>query len=81
MTATAVPVTAQVVTFNLVGGTAAVSFLPDQVEVLWAAPNPGFSVEIQDGSSARVEFESDEHRSRLDAWWAGGPAHEIDEDD
>ena len=77
-----VELAAQVVTFNLIGGTTAISFSAAGVEVLWATPNPNFEVEIQPGSdNVRVQFESDDHRSRIDAWWSDGPRNEIDEDD
>ncbi|MDW3179274.1 MAG: hypothetical protein R8J94_17900 [Acidimicrobiia bacterium] len=72
----------QIRTFNLVGGTTAISFSSTAVEVLWATPNPGFDVEIKPGSSSvRVEFESNEHKSRIDAWWSDGPQQAIREDD
>jgi hypothetical protein len=34
---------------------------------VWATPNPGFTVEVKDSGpeDVDVEFESDEHRSRL----------------
>lgn len=71
----------QVRTFNLIGGTTAISFSSTALEVLWATPNPGFDVEIQPGSSSvRVEFESNEHKSRIDAWWSDGPQQNIRED-
>jgi hypothetical protein len=67
-------------TFGLVGGTATVSFSPTAVEVLSAVPAPGFTAKVEpEGQGTRVEFESAGHRSRLDAWWAGQPRHEIDE--
>lgn len=72
----------QIRTFNVVGGTTAISFSGNAVEVLWATPNPGFDVEIKPGSSSvRVEFESNEHKSRIDAWWSDGPQQDIREDD
>ena len=55
--------------------------LPSAVEVLWASPNPGFDVRIvPESPGMKVEFRADHHRSRIDAWWAGGPQHEIRED-
>lgn len=70
-------------TYNLVGGTATLRFSAAGVEVLSAAPKPGFSVDVSAGhdGGARVEFESDDHRSRVDGWWAGGPQDEVREDD
>jgi hypothetical protein len=38
-------------------------------------------VRIDGGSSVRVEFRSDEHDSRIDAWWDGGPQTSVREDD
>jgi hypothetical protein len=68
-------------TFVLVGGTAAVSFSPSGAEVLWATPNAGFGVTIEPESPGfKVEFRSDDHRSRIDLWWAGGPHHDIREE-
>jgi hypothetical protein len=72
---------AQVLTFDLVGGTTSISFSAQGVEVLWATPRPGFTVRIDGGSTARVEFRSDEHDSRIDAWWDGGPQTSVREDD
>ncbi len=71
----------QTLTFNLTGGSTAISFSPTEVKVLWATPNPGFEVKIEPESPGiKVEFRSDEHRSRIDAWWSGGPQHDIRED-
>lgn len=69
-------------TFEVDGGTATVRFSPAGVEVLSAVPRAGFSadVESEDGGM-RVEFESDDHRSRLDVWWNGTPRHAIEERD
>lgn len=70
-------------TYNLVGGTATLRFTPDGVTVVVATPKAGFSVDVgdSDDGDARVEFESDEHRSRVDAWWDGGPQDEVREED
>ena len=68
-------------TFTLTGGTAAISFSATGVQVLWATPNPGFEVRIEPESSGiKVEFRADHHRSRVDAWWSGGPQHSIREE-
>lgn len=73
--------TSETLTFQLVGGTTAISFSPAGVDVLWASPNPGFDVKIEpEAAGLKVEFRSDTHRSRVDAWWDGGPNHEIRED-
>ena len=65
----------------MVGGTATVYFSATDVHVVVALPEPGFVADVsQQGSTAvRVEFESEDHRSRLDARWVDGPTHEIDE--
>ena len=69
-------------TFTLVGGTTAIRFSPSSTKVLWATPNPGYEVRIEpESSGVKVEFRSDDHRSRIDAWWDNGPRHEIREDD
>ena len=49
--------------------------LPDGVTVVVASPAVGFTVDIGEShdGGARVEFESDDHRSRVDGWWDGGP--------
>lgn len=78
---TATPQPAQVLTFDLIGGTASVSFARNEVHVLWATPEPGFSVDISNsGPGQRVEFRGDDGRSRLDIWWDAGPQWSIDED-
>ena len=75
------PPATQTLTFQLVGGSTAISFSPAGVDVLWASPNPGFEVKIEPESpGTKVEFRSDNHRSRVDAWWADGPRHEIREE-
>ena len=65
------------------GGTATLRFCPAGVTVVVATPAPGFTVDISEthGGGVRVEFESDDHRSRLEGWWDGGPQDEVGEDD
>ena len=80
---TAPPPPAQPVTrsYDLEGGTATLRVSPSGVTVVVATPAPGFTVDIgesHDGGK-RVEFESADHRSRLDAWWDGGPQDEVRE--
>ena len=76
------PVEAETITFTLTGGTTAISFSASGVTVLWATPNPGFDVKIEPESPGwKVEFRSDTHRSRIDAWWNGGPVTDIEERD
>jgi hypothetical protein len=58
-----------------------VRFSPTGVTVLVATPKPGFTAEVEgEGSGVKVEFESETHKSRLDAWWDGGPRAEVRED-
>jgi hypothetical protein len=71
--------TAETRTYNLVGGSAMLRFEPSGVTVVWANPNPGFSVEQEPehGNGFKVEFESESHRSRVDGWWDGGPRERV----
>lgn len=68
-------------TYTLVGGTASLRFEPTGVTVVFANPAQGFDVEIEPehGNGVRVEFESDDHESRLDGWWDGGPQDRKEE--
>ena len=78
------PTTAAVTrSYDLVGGSVTLRFEPSGVTVLLATPKAGFSVDVGEShdSGARVEFESDGHKSRLDAWWDGGPQDEVREED
>ena len=69
-------------TYSLVGGTVTVEFSSTSVRVIQATPADGFTREVdQEGATqVEVEFRSDDHRSRLEAWWDGGPRSDIDED-
>jgi hypothetical protein len=64
------------------GGVVTLRFAPSGVTVLGASPNEGFVVESQPdrGNGVRVEFESEDHESRVVAWWDGGPQVEVRED-
>lgn len=69
-------------TYRLEGGTVMISFSPTDVRAVGVTPNPGFGVkksEPEDGGW-RVELESATHRSRIDAWWEGGPRTRPRED-
>ncbi len=70
-------------TYNLVGGTATLRFTAAGVTVVTATPKAGFSVEVEPehGNGVQVEFRSDDHRSRVDGWWANGPLDDVREDD
>jgi uncharacterized membrane protein YgcG len=69
-------------TYRMVGGVVTLRFSPAGVELVGATPNEGFGVdsEPEHGNGVRVEFESDAHKSRIDAWWEGGPQVERRED-
>jgi hypothetical protein len=69
-------------TYDLGGGSVALRFTPDGVEIAWARPKPDFEVRDQpaEGNGWRVEFVGDEGRSRVEGWWAGGPRDRVDDD-
>lgn len=68
-------------TYPLRGGTATLRFSPSGVTVVVANPNPGYSVEVEPshGNGVEVSFEGDDHRSKVEAWWDGGPREQVDE--
>lgn len=74
---------AELRTYTLVGGTVTLRFAASGVTVEVATPNPGFAldVELAHDTGVRVELESDEHRSRVEGWWDGGPRDEVHEED
>ena len=76
------PPPAEVRSYSLVGGSATLRFEPGRVTVVSAEPAQGFSYDIEGNGTAevRVEFESDDHRSRLKGSWEGGPRERIEED-
>lgn len=69
-------------TYRMEGGVVTLRFSAAGVEVVAATPNEGFNVdyEREHGNGVKVEFESDAHESRIDAWWDGGPQVERRED-
>jgi hypothetical protein len=69
-------------TYRMEGGVVTLRFSPAGVEVVGATPNEGFTVdsEPEHGNGVKVEFGSDGHESRVDAWWDGGPQVERRED-
>ena len=79
------PVATATATYNLVGGWVTIAYGPGIVELVSAAPNPGFSIEVKESGPDRVEveFESDEHDSefRADETSSGAPEIEIEEKD
>lgn len=70
-------------TVTSVGGSAALRFAGDRVEVLWATPNAGFTADVEDVTGqgeARVDFRSPDHRSRIKGEWQdGSPTVEVEE--
>jgi len=70
-------------TYAMVGGTATLRFTAAGVTVVGATPKAGYSVKISDvhDGGARVEFEGESHRSRVDGWWESGPRDEVREED
>jgi hypothetical protein len=71
-------------THQLVGGRVTIEYTADAVRILVPAePADGFRAEVdrRGPTELRIEFTSETHRSRLDAWWDGGARFEIDEDE
>jgi hypothetical protein len=67
--------------YSVAGGSAAISFSPAEVRVLWARPASGWTAKTEpEGTGVRVEFESGDARSRIDAWWADGPQDRVEDD-
>jgi hypothetical protein len=58
-------------------------FAPTGVTVVVASPNAGYAVDVEGthGNGVRVEFRSEEHRSRVEGWWDGGPQDDTEEQD
>ena len=79
------PEPTETATYNLVGGWVQIAYGPGIVELVGAAPNSGFSIEIKESGPDRVEveFESDDHESkfRADETAGGTPELRIEEDD
>ncbi|MGH9191597.1 MAG: hypothetical protein ACRDZ0_03875 [Acidimicrobiales bacterium] len=69
-------------TYRMEGGVVTLRFSPAGVEFVAATPNEGFDVDFEPehGNGVKVEFESDAHESRIDAWWDDGPQVERRED-
>lgn len=73
---------AEVRSYVLVGGAATLRFEPGRVTVVSAEPAQGFVLEVEGNGTAevRVEFDSDDHRSRLRGSWEDGPRERIEEE-
>lgn len=70
-------------TVHAVGGSTGLRFTDGRVTILWATPDDGFGVRTEGSgtSEVRVEFRSDDHRSRIDAHAEDeGPAIQVDEE-
>jgi hypothetical protein len=76
------PAAATTRSYDLIGGTVTLRFSPSGVSVVVATPSPGFSVEIGDShdTGKKVEFEGEDHKSRVEGWWDGGPQDEVREE-
>ncbi len=63
------------------GGTVAVRYEDGKVSLVWARPNPGFTMEVKEDGPEEVEvrFESEAHETRIKAWWDGEPRHRVEE--
>ena len=72
-------------TYDSIGGSAAIVVTGATVDVGWATPRAGFRVDVErapDGHELRVEFRSDDHRSRIMVSVEHGELRErIEEDD
>ena len=79
------PAVERTLTFEAVGGSAAIHHVDDTVELGWATPKPGFRAKVEgspDRRELRVEFRSDGHRSRIKVWIEGGRLRDrVEEDD
>jgi hypothetical protein len=64
------------------GGTATIRLGSDEVVVVAATPNAGYTARVSRRSvtSVRVEFERDGARSRIDAWWDTEARVDVRED-
>jgi len=78
---TSAPAPAAIVkNYSVTGGTASISFSASEVKVLFATPAAGWSVKTEpEGTGVRVEFENGNARSRIDAWWSGGPQDRVED--
>lgn len=80
---TAPAVSATTATIDSVGGQVAVRYDAGRVELVWARPKAGFEAEVHDAGpdSVEVRFRSDDHESRIRAFFSGGvPDREVRED-
>jgi hypothetical protein len=68
-------------TLSTHGGTASVRYGEGSVALLWASPNAGYGMDVKASGpvEVHVRFQSDDHRSRIKAWWDNGPRHSVRE--
>lgn len=68
-------------TESSIGGSASFRFENGRITVLWARPEPGFTVDVENyGTEARARFRSDSHESRIKADYEHGqPRIRIEE--
>jgi len=64
----------EVTVHQLVGGSVAIETWPSVVNLVWATPNAGFTVDVEAAGPAEVEidFTSGSHESKFRAKWSGG---------
>lgn len=69
-------------TYRVTGGSVALRFSPSGVTVVWANPEPGFEVTIEEahGNGVAVTFESASWRSVVEGWWDDGPRDRVQEE-
>lgn len=67
--------------YTVTGGTAVLSFSPEGVSPVSAVPSTGYTVRStpHDSGGWRIEFEGPAGRSRIDAWWDGGPRESVED--
>lgn len=72
----------EVRSYELVGGSVTLRFEPGVVTIVKAVPRSGYRLKMEGSGSneASVEFESEEHRSKVKGWWEGGPRDRVEED-
>ena len=73
---------AQTRSSELQGGTVGVRFENGGARLLYATPKSGYTVRIDKNGPPEVDvrFDSDTHKSRLRAWWDGGPQARAQEE-
>lgn len=82
-TTTTAPPSAVTKTIEGRGGAVAVRYESGKVSLLWARPNPGFTMDVKEDGPEEVEvrFRSEAQETRIEAWWDGEPRHRVEERD